>query len=211
MDALETQIKYIFDKYKTKFTVYDYALDGDPTSKFMLDCVSAWLDSPAKSRGKTRAEIENYKLKLKGYILKDIKEHGYRYNGLETKSIEKIVDWTIMLAACDRSSIALRDIYTTVASPAERLRYRSCDGPTIDHMKDYILRRFEGLRANTEYCLKKMSELDGCKKELRILEEQREDFMKQNAVLANKIDAKDGEISRLKDLINAMNEEVEDM
>lgn len=171
------------------------------------------IDSVKESRGKIRAEIENYKLKLKDYILKDIKEHGYRYDGLETKSIEEIVDWIIMLAACDRSGIALRDIYTTVASPVERRRYNidDCDGATASHMKDYILRRFEGLHANTEYCLKKMSELDGYKKHFETLKEKQEFLVKQNSELSCKICAKDDEISRLKGLINAMNKDVGDM
>ena len=106
VDALETQIKSIFDKYKTKFTIDDYVLNGDPTSGFMLDCISAWIDSPAESRGKTKAEIENHKLKLKDYILKDIKDHGYRYDGLEKKSIEEIVDWIITMATCPRNEWA---------------------------------------------------------------------------------------------------------
>ena len=195
VDILETKIKSIFDKCKSEFTVDDYMLNSDPTTSFMLDCIGSWISSPAESRGKIRAEIENYKLKLKDYILHDIKKHGYRYDGLETKSIEDIVDWIITMETCDRSSIALRDIYTTV----ERLRHNidDCDGEIVGHMKDYILRRFEGLHSNTEYCLKKMSELDGCKKDLKILED--------------KVTAKDDEISRLKDLINAMNEEVKNM
>lgn len=171
------------------------------------------IDSVKESRGKIRAEIENYKLSLKDYILKDIKENGYRYDGLETKSIEEIVDWIIMLAACDRSGIALKDIYATVASPVERRRYNidDCDGEIVDHMKDYILRRFEGLRINIEYCLKKMSELDGYKKHFETLKEKQEFLSKQNMELSCKLCAKDDEISRLKGLINAMNEEVGDM
>ena len=211
VDILEERIKSIFDKYKTKFTVDDYVIDGDSSTRFMLDCIGSWIDSPAKSRGKTRAEIENYKLKLKDYILRDINEHGYRYNGLETKSIEEIVDWIITMVTSNHSFIVLKDIYTTVASPAERFRYKDCDGPTVDRMKDYILRRFEGLHANTEYCLKKMSELDGCKNDLKILEEQQEFLSKQNMELSCKLCVKDDEISRLKGLINAMNEEVKDM
>lgn len=131
----------------------------------------------------------DYQAKLKDYILKGIKKRGSRYDGLQSKSVGEIVDWIITMATVDRANIALRDIYTTVASPAERFRYNidNCDGTTVDHMKDYILRRFEGLHANTEYCLKKMSEFD------------------------TKVSAKDDEISRLKGLINAMNEEVKDM
>lgn len=109
-DILETRIKSIFDRCKTKFTVDDYVLNGDPTSKFMLDCISSWISSPAESRGKVRAEIENYKLKLKSYILKDIKKHGYRYDGLETKSIEEIVDRIIQIATCPRNEWAYCEI-----------------------------------------------------------------------------------------------------
>lgn len=48
--------------------------------------------------------VDNYKLSLKDYILHDIKERGYRYNGLETKSIEEIVDWIITMATCTNKS-----------------------------------------------------------------------------------------------------------
>lgn len=169
------------------------------------------VNKECKATGKLM--VEDYKLKLKNYILKDIKEHGYRYDGLQTKSLEEIVDWIITMATVDRANIALRDIYTTVASPAERHRYNidDCNGENIDHMKDYILKRFEGLRINTEYCLIKMAELDGRQKDLKILEEQQEFLVKQNSELNTKVSAKDDEISRLKDLINAMNEEVGDM
>ena len=113
VDILETQIKSIFDKYKSKFTVDDYLINADPSSGLMLDCFSAWfrdISSAAESRGKIRAEIENYKLKLKDYILKDIKEHGYRYDGLETKSIEDIVDWIVTMATCARNEWAKDEI-----------------------------------------------------------------------------------------------------
>lgn len=186
-------------------------LDRMLTTEDLLHKSVDSVNKECKATG--RMMVEAYKIDLKDYILKDIKEHGYRYDGLQTKSIEEIVDWIITMATLDRSSIALRDIYTTVASPVERRRYNidNCDGAIVDHMKDYILRRFEGLRINIEYCLKKMSELDGCKKDLKILEEQQEFLVKQNSELSCKICAKDGEISRLKDLINAMNEEVKDM
>lgn len=169
------------------------------------------VNKECKATGKLM--VEDYKLKLKDYILKDIKKHGYRYGGLQSKSVEEIVDWIITMATSDRSNIALRDIYTTVASPAERLRYNidDCNGEIVDHMKEYILRRFEGLRINTEYCLRKMSELDGCQKDLKILEEQQEFLVKQNSELTTKVSAKDDENSRLKGLINAMNKEVGDM
>ena len=109
VDILETQIKSIFDKYKSKFTVDDYLINADPSSGLMLDCFSAWFrdtSTDSESRGKIRAEIENYKLKLKDYILKDINEHGYRYGGLEKKSIEEIVDWIITMATCPRNEWA---------------------------------------------------------------------------------------------------------
>lgn len=200
------------DLYRDIFKRQPNGLSAEDIANKILDRMVE-TDSPAAQRGKIRAEIENYKLKLKDYILKDIKEHGYRYGGLENKSIEEIVDWIITMATLDCSNIALRDIYTTVASPVERRRYNidDCDVAIVDHMKDYILRRFEGLRINIEYCLKKMSELDGCQKDLKILEEQQEFLVKQNSELATKVSAKDDEISRLKGLINAMNEEVRDM
>lgn len=70
VDILETRIKSIFDKYKTKFTIDDYVLNGDPTTSFMLDCISSWIDSPAPRDEWTNCEIEN----LRGQIsrLKDL-------------------------------------------------------------------------------------------------------------------------------------------
>lgn len=225
----EACIEYLFsvsfailqDLYRDIFKRQPDGLSAEDIANKILDRVLETEDLLHKSVDSVNKEckatgklmVEAYKIDLKDYILKDIKEHGYRYDGLQTKSIEEIVDWIITMATLDRSSIALRDIYTTVASPVERRRYNidNCDGAIVDHMKDYILRRFEGLRINIEYCLKKMSELDGCKKDLKILEEQQEFLVKQNSELSCKICAKDGEISRLKDLINAMNEEVKDM
>lgn len=70
VDILETRIKSIFDRCKAKFTVDDYVLNGDPTTSFMLDCISSWIDSPAPRDGWTNREIEN----LRGQIsrLKDL-------------------------------------------------------------------------------------------------------------------------------------------
>lgn len=45
VEILEGRIKCIFDKYKTKFTVDDYAISGDPTISFMLDCIESWVGS----------------------------------------------------------------------------------------------------------------------------------------------------------------------
>lgn len=203
-DILETRIKSIFDRYKAKFT----CITNDPTIFTMLDCLSAWFRN-----GESRDKIEKYQLELKDYIMQGIKKRGYPCDGLQTKSIGEIVDWIITMATCDRSNIALRDIYTTVASPAERLRYNidDCNGANVDHMKEYILIRFKGLRSDTERCLKKIAEFDGCQKELKTLEEQQEWLIKQNMELSCKVCAKDDEISRLKGLINAMNAEMKDM
>lgn len=209
------------DLYRDIFKRQPDGLSAEDIANKILDRVLKTEDLLHKSvdsvnkecKATGRLMVDDYKLKLKSYILKDIKEHGYRYDGLQSKSIEEIVDWIIVMATCDRSNIALRDIYTTVVSPVERRRYNidDCDGPTVDHMKDYILRRFEGLHANNEYCLKKMSELDEYKKHFETLKEKQEFLSKQNMEFSCKISAKDDEISRLKDLINAMNEEVKDI
>lgn len=162
------------DLYRDIFKKQPDGLSAEDIANKILDRVLETEDLLHKSVDSVNKEckatgklmVEDYKLKLKSYILKDIKEHGYRYDGLQSKSIEEIVDWIIVMATSDHSFIVLKDIYTTVASPAERRRYNidDCDGTIVDHMKDYILRRFEGLRINIEYCLKKMSELDGYKK-----------------------------------------------
>lgn len=52
VDVLEERIKSIFDKYKTKFTVDDYVIDGDPSTRFMLDCIGSWINSSTELRQK---------------------------------------------------------------------------------------------------------------------------------------------------------------
>lgn len=52
VDILEGRIKRIFDKYKTKFTVDDQVINGDPTISFMLDCIWSWIGSSAELKQK---------------------------------------------------------------------------------------------------------------------------------------------------------------
>ena len=96
VDILEGRIKCIFDKYKTKFTVDDYVINGDPTISFMLDCIWSWIGSSAElknecdflkddlgkeavirefldRRRKTQTKLGTIKKKLED-ILKDVKE-----------------------------------------------------------------------------------------------------------------------------------------
>lgn len=56
------------------------------------------VNKECKATGKLM--VEDYEFKLKNYILKDIKKHGYRYDGLENKSIEEIVGFIIAMATC---------------------------------------------------------------------------------------------------------------
>ena len=52
VEILEGRIKCIFDKYKTKFTVDDYTINGDLTISFMLDCIGSWISSSTELKMK---------------------------------------------------------------------------------------------------------------------------------------------------------------
>lgn len=96
VDILETRIKSIFDKHKTKFTVDDYIINGNPTISFMLDCIWSWIGSSTElkekcdfletdlgktavireflnRRSKTRTKLGTIERKLED-LLKDVKE-----------------------------------------------------------------------------------------------------------------------------------------
>ena len=96
VEILEGRIKCIFDKYKTKFTVDDHVINGDPTISFMLDCIGSWVGSSTElkqecdflkddlgkeavvkeflnRRSKTRAKLGTIEKKLED-LLKDVKE-----------------------------------------------------------------------------------------------------------------------------------------
>lgn len=152
VDILETRIKSIFDKGKTKFTVDDYVLEGDPTTMFMLDYISSWIGSPAESRGKTRAEIENYKLKLKDYILHGIKKRGYRYDGLEKKSIEDIVDWIITMATCANKSDISDRIHEICTAKGVELddAFLYDDGYTWEDLVGFLCEEIRKLKKEVE-------------------------------------------------------------
>lgn len=78
---------------------------------FHKDCTQfTYEDIATKILDKVLGSVDDYKLKLKDYILKDIKKRGYRYDGLEKKSIEDIVDWIIEMGTCaDKSNRYISD------------------------------------------------------------------------------------------------------
>lgn len=207
VDILETRIKSIFDKGKTKFTVDDYVLDGDPTTMFMLDCISSWIGSPAESRGKVRAEIENYKLKLKDYILHDIKEHGYQYDGLEKKSIEDIVDWIITMATCankeveDAQKETKQECYDYLWNALKKLS-PECDALKIDCYENLVDRIFYEMSLIN----------DNCKRCQRKHSTEKFDYIR-NIQRANKAEEEvkklNDVIKKQKELLNEINKEEE--
>lgn len=96
VDVLEERIKSIFDEYKTKFTVDDHVINGDPSTRFMLDCIWSWIGSSTElkercnfleddlsktavireflnRRNKTRTKLGTIEKKLEE-LLKDIRE-----------------------------------------------------------------------------------------------------------------------------------------
>lgn len=207
VDILETRIKSIFDKGKTKFTVDDYVLDGDPTTMFMLDYISSWIGSPAESRGKTRAEIENYKLKLKDYILHGIKKRGYRYDGLEKKSIEDIVDWIITMATCankeveDAKKETKQECYDYLWNALKELS-PECDALKIDRYEDLVDRIFYEMSLIN----------DNCKRCQRKHSTEKFDYIR-NIQRANKAEEEvkklNDVIKKQKELLNEINKEEE--
>lgn len=79
-------------------------LDRVLTTEDLLHKSVDSVNKECKATGKLM--VEDYEFKLKNYILKDIKKHGYRYDSLETKSIEEIVDRIIQIATCPRNEWA---------------------------------------------------------------------------------------------------------
>lgn len=204
VDILETRIKSIFDRCKANFTVDDYVLNGDPTTSFVLDCISSWISSPAESRGKTRAEIKNYKLKLKDYILKDIKEHGYRYDGLEKKSIEDIVDWIITMATCankeveDAKKEAKQECYLYLWNALKELS-PECDALKIDCYENLVDRIFY-----------EMSLINGnCKRCQRKHSTEKFDYIRRANKAEEEVKKLNDVIKKQKELLNEINKEEE--
>lgn len=106
------------DLYRDIFKRQPGGLSAEDIANKILDRVLETEDLLHKSVDSVNKEckatgklmVEDYKLKLKDYILKDIKKHGYRYDGLETKSPQEIVDWIIEMATCPRDGWAKDEI-----------------------------------------------------------------------------------------------------
>lgn len=108
---LQDLYRDIFHKDCTQFTYEDIAnkiLDRMLETEDLLHKSVDSVNKECKATG--RLMVDNYKLKLKDYILKDIKKHGYRYDGLDKKSIEEIVDRIIEMATCPRNEWAKDEI-----------------------------------------------------------------------------------------------------
>lgn len=102
----EEEVKKLKEKLDKATADYQALSEENQKLKFKLNGSIGRQEYTIELRAKTRAEIENYKLKLKDYILKDIKEHGYRYDGLQSKSVEEIVGFIIAMATCPRNEWA---------------------------------------------------------------------------------------------------------
>lgn len=122
----EACVEYLFsvsfailqDLYRDIFKKQPDGLSAEDIANKILDRVLETEDLLHKSvdsvnkecKATGRMMVEAYKIDLKDYILKDIKEHGYRYDGLETKSVEDIVDRIIQMATCPRDEWAASEI-----------------------------------------------------------------------------------------------------
>ena len=106
------------DLYRDIFKKQPNGLSAEDIANKILDRMLETEDLLHKSVDSVNKEciavgenmVNDYKLSLKSYILKGIEEHGYRYDGLEKKSIEEIVDWIITMATCPRNEWAKDEI-----------------------------------------------------------------------------------------------------
>lgn len=118
IDQKDRSFAILQDLYRDIFKRQPNGLSAEDIANKILDRMLMTEDLLHKSvdsvnkecKATGRLMLDDYKLKLKDYILKDIKEHGYRYDGLETKSIEEIVDWIITMVTCPRDEWAASEI-----------------------------------------------------------------------------------------------------
>lgn len=156
-----------------------------------------------------KQEVDDYKLSLKDYILHDIKEHGYRYNGLETKSIEEIVDWIITMATCANKTVedvqkeTKRKCYWYLWNALKKLS-PECDALKIDcyeELVDLIFYEISLINGNCKQCQRKHSieKFDYIRRANKAEEELKK--------LRSANEANNDVIKKLRELLNEINKE----
>ena len=178
-----------------------------------VEYVFSLLDSYSKQRNEACADrdraVDDYKLKLKDYILKDIKEHGYRYDGLETKSIEDMIDWIITMATCANKEVedvqkeTKRKCYWYLWEALKKLS-PECDALKIDcyeNLVDRIFYEMSLINGNCKRCQRKHSteKFDYIRRANKAEEEVKK--------LKSANEANNDVIKKLKELLNEINKE----
>ena len=178
-----------------------------------VEYVFSLLDSYSKQRNEACADrdraVDDYKLKLKDDILHDIKEHGYRYDGLETKSIEDIVDWIIEMATCgdkeveDAKKETKRKCYWYLWEALRKLS-PECDALKIDcyeNLVDRIFYEMSLINGNCKRCQRKHSteKFDYIRRANKAEEEVKK--------LKSANEANNDVIKKLRELLNEINKE----
>lgn len=176
------------------------------SDRVSVEYVFSLLDSYSEQRNKAYDDrdraVDDYKLSLKDYILHDIKKRGYRYDGLETKSIEDIVDWIITMATHaykeveDVQKETKRKCYWYLWDALKKLS-PECDALKIDHYEDLVDRIFFEMCFVTENC-KQCQRKHSTEKlsYIRRTNKAEEEVKKLNDV-----------IKKLKELLNEINKE----
>lgn len=171
-----------------------------------VEYVFSLLDSYSKQRNEACANryraVDNYKLNLKDYILKNIKKHGYRYDGLETKSIEVIVDWIIEMATCANKEVedvqkeTKRKCYWYLWEALKKLS-PECDALKIDCYENLVDRIFYEMSLIP----------DNCKRCQRKHSTEKFDYIRRANKAEEEVKKLNDVIKKLKELLNEINKE----
>lgn len=105
LDQKDRSVSILQDLYRDIFKKQPDGLSAEDIANKILDKMLKTEDLLHKSVDSVNKEckatgklmVEDYSRNLKTYILKDIKKLGYPCDGLQTKSIEEIIDWIITM------------------------------------------------------------------------------------------------------------------
>lgn len=217
----EACIEYLFSLIEQKdrsFAIlqnlYRDIFKKQPDGLSAKDIANNILDKVLETEALLHLEsVDNYKLSLKDYILHDIKERGYRYNGLETKSIEEIVDWIIAMATCPNKILeeakkeakkeAKQECYWYLWNALKKLS-PECDALRIDRYEDLVDRIFYEMSLVMENC-KQCQRKHSTEKLGYILRTNKAEEELKKLRSAN--EANNDVIKKLKELLNEINKE----
>lgn len=217
----EACIEYLFSLIEQKdrsFAIlqnlYRDIFKKQPDGLSAEDIANNILDKVLETEALLHLEsVDNYKLSLKDYILHDIKKRGYRYNGLETKSIEEIVDWIIAMATCPNKILeeakkeakkeTKQECYWYLWNALKKLS-PECDALKIDHYENLVDRIFYEMSLVMENC-KQCQRKHSTEKLGYILRTNKAEEELKKLRSAN--EANNDVIKKLKELLNEINKE----